>query len=115
MTASIFKRRLLENHSEYCRQHVSQVINILNENDNILTFSDIHLQHPVAVAFYADFESLLIRITSATTSSKTSYIEKPTYHFPRGYAYVIIGHEGRCVKPTQVYRDKDCVRLCNPF
>lgn len=50
---------------------------MLNVND-ILKFSGIHLQNPVAYTIYADFQIHLVPIASATPSSKTSYIEKMT-------------------------------------
>lgn len=92
------RENLLQKHTENCHPHAAQTVKMPSENDNILKFSSIHLLHHVAYTIYADIENLLIPIAQITPSSKTSYIEKTTCHFPGGYAYVVIGLNGRCMK-----------------
>lgn len=104
------RQYLLNKHSEFYFRHVVQTTKMPSENDNILKFYGIHLQHPVAYTIYADFKSLLIPISSDVPTSKTSYIEKTTYYFSRGYAaYVVVGPAKWCLKKPKVYTGKEFV------
>ena len=61
---------LKRTHETYCRQHAAQIIQMPNEQNNILKFNNIYMQHPIAFTIYADFESLLLPISTATLTTQ---------------------------------------------
>lgn len=100
-----------QKHSIYCRKHRAQRIFLPKEGENLLTFTCMHLQHPIPYVVYADFESLLKPIQRVTPSSSTSFSEKKSKHIPCGYGFVIIGPEGKPIKPIEIiYRGENVVK-----
>ena len=101
---------LLMKHIEFCKKHASQSIIMPDESNNLLQFTSIQMQHPIAFTIFADFESLIVPLSTTSPSSSTSYIQNIARHEPCGYAYVVIGPDGKSTKPTQVYRGQNAVK-----
>ena len=101
---------LLMKHIEFCKKHASQSIIMPDESNNLLQFTSIQMQHPIAFTIFADFESLIVPLSTTSPSSSTSYMQNIARHEPCGYAYVVIGPDGKSTKPTQVYRGQNAVK-----
>ncbi|XP_054720146.1 uncharacterized protein LOC129229795 [Uloborus diversus] len=99
--------RLLKEHHEFCKDLSPQRVNLPKEGENILKFENIHYQHPLPYAIYADFESIIVPLHSATPEDSTSYMENVARHEACGYAYVVVGPDGKAIKPVTVYRGPD--------
>ncbi|GBN08563.1 hypothetical protein AVEN_264845-1 [Araneus ventricosus] len=78
----------------------------MNEKgEHFIKFVNVHYQHPLPYINYADFESLIVK--EVHTSGKTEIIAR---HEACGYAYVIIGSDGRSVKPIAIYRGENAMK-----
>ncbi|GBM21452.1 hypothetical protein AVEN_161062-1 [Araneus ventricosus] len=99
------KVETLEEHLQYCNDHSPQHIKMPAKGENFIKFQNVHYQHPLPYIIYADFESLIVK--EVHTSRNTEIIAR---HEACGYAYVIIGPDGRSVKPISVYRGKNAVK-----
>ncbi|XP_054723117.1 uncharacterized protein LOC129233064, partial [Uloborus diversus] len=99
--------RLLKEHHEFCKDLSPQRVKLPEEGKNILKFENIHFQHSLPYAIYADFESLIVPLHSATPEDATSYTEKVARHDACGYAYLVVGPDGKTTKPITVYRGPD--------
>ena len=104
------EENLLKKHTEFFKNHAAQIIRMPEEDNKILKFSNIYMQHPIAFTIYADFESLLQPISTAKPTSQMSFVQNISHHIPCGYAYVIIGPDGKSVKLVQVYRGENAVQ-----
>ncbi|GFT03815.1 uncharacterized protein NPIL_449531 [Nephila pilipes] len=69
----------------------------------ILQFQKIEFQFKV----HADFELILIPYHSVQPTNQSAYTEKITRHESCGYAYVVIGANGKILEPFTVYRGPD--------
>ncbi|XP_054718997.1 uncharacterized protein LOC129228343 [Uloborus diversus] len=98
---------LLQDHLQYCKNVAPQRVRLPKQGENILKFDKDHYQHPVSYCIYADFESLIVPIESAQPPPSHSYTEKVAMHEACGYAYLIVGPDGRQTKPIAVYRGVD--------
>ena len=58
---------------------------------SFLYFKGTHMQHPIQNTIHADFESLIVPVSTAIPSSEQSYNMKISEHVPCGYAYLIVG------------------------
>ena len=76
--------------------------------DSFLHFKGAHMQHPIQYPIYADFESLILPIS--TLSSHHSYNMKVSQHVPWGYANLIIELDRKPLKIIQCYRGKNAVK-----
>lgn len=92
-------RDLLLDHVQYCKEHKHQKIIMPSDKDSILKFKSIHMMHQIPYVIYADFECILVK----NTSNSSTHTETDAHHIPCGYCYVIIDSEGKCVKPPVVY------------
>lgn len=101
------KNHLLEEHIAFCKNVPIQKIRMPETGENILQFNHIRYQHSVPYIIYADFESLVSGVQSCEPNGTQSFTEKIARHEACGYAYVIIGPEGECVKPMSVYRGEN--------
>ncbi|GBO29059.1 hypothetical protein AVEN_122502-1 [Araneus ventricosus] len=99
------KDEILKEHLQYCSEHSPQHIKMPEKGENFIKFQNVHYQHPLPYIIYADFESLIVK--EVHTSGNTEIIAR---HEACGYAYVIIGPDGRSVKQISVYRGKNAVK-----
>ncbi|GBO23881.1 hypothetical protein AVEN_254305-1 [Araneus ventricosus] len=99
------KDEILKEHLQYCSEHSPQHIKMPEKGENFIKFQNVHYQHPLPYIIYADFESLIVK--EVHTSGNTEIIAR---HEACGYAYVIIGPDGRSVKPISVYRGENAVK-----
>ena len=100
---------LLKEHTQYCRHHQIQAIKMPTENKKMLSFTNIQMQHRKSFIVYADFESILNPVSTAAQDPQTSYTVQTAKHIPCGYAYLIVGPDGKSYKPIQVYRGENAV------
>ncbi|CAL1297347.1 unnamed protein product [Larinioides sclopetarius] len=99
------KAETLEEHFKYCNAHSPQHIKMPEKGENIIKFVNVHYQQPLPYIIYADFESLIVK--EVHTKGNTETIAR---HVACGYAYIIIGPDGRSVKPITVYRGENAVQ-----
>ncbi len=112
----------LDEHSNYCGEHKSTAINMPKKGSKI-SFKDEKktIKHPFVI--YADFESILEKIDTASPDPKESYTNKYQKHTPCGFCYYIKSSVGDEYNKLEEYRgsntpeefvkrlEKDCVRL----
>lgn len=103
----------LQTHIEYCKQHKAQRIYLPKKEENLLTLTVTQLQHPIPYVIYADFEAILKPIDIVAPSPINSYSEKKTQHIPWGYAYIMIGHDGKPIKSLKLYKGENVVIFFN--
>ncbi|GBM96707.1 hypothetical protein AVEN_1237-1 [Araneus ventricosus] len=99
----------LENHQLDCRNQVIQRIRMPTEEEKWLKFSNHRFQLPVPYSIYADFECILEKVSSYEMNPEISSTQSITRYVPCGFAYVVVGSNGRMVKPPTVYRGEDAV------
>ena len=99
------RRDLLDDHLPYCGVHAPQRIKMPQGEDIVMKFNQQKYEQRVPYMIYADFETLVEKLdTTDTTTMKTAV------HKPCGYAYVVIGPDGKPYKPPVVHRsDGDVV------
>ena len=94
----------------YCKEHQTQRISLPQEGeDDVLSFTAIKYQHKIPYTCYADFESLLVPINSASPSTANSFTEKKTLHVACRYAFIIIGPDGKPWKKIQLYHSENAI------
>ena len=103
------REELLKDHISYCKEHSPQRINMPRLEESIMKFTKQHYQHPIPFIIYADFESILVPISSADPASSASFSKQTNLHQACGFAYVVVGPEGRCHKKIQYYRGVNAV------
>ncbi|KAG8191656.1 hypothetical protein JTE90_016446 [Oedothorax gibbosus] len=81
---------------------------MVKENDNILEFKNYQYQLSIPFVIFADFETIL-RNENIANPSTSSVTEKINQHEVCGYSYVIVGPDGKSVKPVVVYRGVNAV------
>ena len=77
------------------------------EGKNILLFLNYHKQMKKAYVIYADFESLVIKISGCKRGPEwesKGYTEKNALHEACGYSYIVVRCDGEIVG-SNVYRD----------
>ncbi|XP_054720676.1 uncharacterized protein LOC129230303 [Uloborus diversus] len=99
--------QLLKDHHEFCKDLSPQRVKLPEKGKNILKFENINFQHTLPYVIYADFESIIVPLHSTPPSDTTSYTENVARHEACGYAYVVVGPDGKAVKPITVYRGSD--------
>ncbi|GBO33086.1 hypothetical protein AVEN_241117-1 [Araneus ventricosus] len=103
------KDEILKEHLQYCNDHSPQHIKMPAKGENFIKFVNLHYlslsQHSSPYIIYADFESPIVK--EVHTSGNTEIVAR---HEACGYAYVIIGPDGRSVKPIAVYRGDNVVK-----
>ena len=73
-------------------------------------FHNHHKQLPVPFAIYADFESIVEKISSCKPSDKKSYTEKYQKHTPCSFGYKVVCHyDKKYSKDVVIYRGEDCI------
>ncbi|GBM36636.1 hypothetical protein AVEN_221915-1 [Araneus ventricosus] len=100
------KDEIWKEHLQYCSAHSTQHIKIPARGENFIKFVNVHYQHPLPYIIYAVFESLIVK--EVQTSGNT---EITAQHEACGYAYVIIGQNGRSMKPFRYTEGKCCETL----
>ncbi|XP_054720149.1 uncharacterized protein LOC129229797 [Uloborus diversus] len=100
---------LLKDHTKYCSEHGAQKVKMPVEGSNLLYFKNQHFQHDIPYTIFADFESILVPIDGVKPDLNMAFTQKSAIHIPSGYAYVIIGPDGQCVKPMHCYRGENAV------
>lgn len=103
------RKDLLADHTHFCKKHTAQIIHNPRIGEFFLKFKNIHIQPPIGYTIYADFECILETIHSTAPPSSISFTQKTTRHSPCRFAYVIVGPNGKRVKPAKVYRGEDSV------
>jgi hypothetical protein len=101
------KQKSLDEHRPYCGAHAPQKTRMPSEEEKWLTFKNVHYQHKIPYVIYADFECMTVKHSSATPSNVTSYTLNTSSHIPCGYAYIVIGPDGKAFKPLSVYRGEN--------
>ncbi|GBN05755.1 hypothetical protein AVEN_82471-1 [Araneus ventricosus] len=99
------KVEIVKEHLQYCSEHSPQHIKMPEKGEKFIKFQNVHYQHPLPYIIYADFESLIVK--EVHTSGNIEIIAR---HEACGYAYVIIGPDGRSVKPIEIYRGENAVK-----
>ncbi|XP_035208985.1 uncharacterized protein LOC118183516 [Stegodyphus dumicola] len=103
------EERNLKNHITFCKEHSPQHIKMPSEEDKFLSFRNQHFQHPIPYIIYADFEAIVKKVHTSEPSHATSYTQPIMKHEACGYAYIVIGPDGKSLKPAHVYRGSDAV------
>ena len=81
-----------------------------NKDNNILKFTNFHKQQPVPFVIYADFESILEKISGCKPNNDNSYTEAYQKHTDCGYGYkVVCCYDDKYTKPVQIYRGEKAV------
>ena len=91
---------LLDAHLSYCSKVSPQHVVIPSKENNIMKFKNVNYQHSVLYTAYADFQPILI--PQVIQSQKNT--EKLTKHKAFGHSFIIIGPNGRSLKPVNKYR-----------
>ncbi|GBN70684.1 hypothetical protein AVEN_171541-1 [Araneus ventricosus] len=103
------QKKYLDDHRRFCDNHTPQRTKMPKESNKYLSFNNHHFQHRLPFIIYADFEALILPIGGASPSADNSYTEKVAKHLPCGYAYIIIGPDGKTYKPIVHYRGENTV------
>ena len=111
----------LNQHSKYCSNHKSTVINLPEAGSNI-SFEDFHKSIKHLFVIYADFESILEKIDTVSPNPIKSYTIIYQKHTPCGFCYYIKSAVGDECNKLELYRggdaseefarrlEKDCIR-----
>ena len=100
---SFHTKERLNQHSKYCSNHKSTVINLPKAGSNI-SFKDFNksIKHPFVI--YADFESIVEKIDSVSPNPNKSYTNKYQKHTPCGFCYYIKSSVGDEYTKLELYR-----------
>jgi hypothetical protein len=101
------KERLLEDHIPYCQTHGPQKIELPNDDDMWLYYTDIQKQVKIPDATYADFESMLIPIEGCENDPEIVSTIKTIKHIPCGFTYKVVGLTSSTSQRPVVYRGLD--------
>ena len=77
----------LNQHSKYCSNHKSTVINIPKVGKKI-SFKDFNKSNKHSFVIYADFESILEKIDTVSPNPNKSCTNKFQKHTPFGFCYI---------------------------
>lgn len=99
--------RTLDSHVDNCREHGPQKINMPSIEDKWLEFNKFQMQLPVPFTIYADFECILEKNATCLPNPSHSYTVPISNHIPCGYAYAIVGPDGKLVKNPVIYRGEN--------
>ncbi|XP_075225352.1 uncharacterized protein LOC142333778 [Lycorma delicatula] len=97
----------LNQHLIECKRHGAQRIRVpdpAKEKECVMKFRDYSSTLRVPYTVYADFESFVHPMDTATPKPNTSFSDKVAHHLPSGYAYVIVDEEGEICEGPVVYR-----------
>ncbi|XP_075229945.1 uncharacterized protein LOC142329342 [Lycorma delicatula] len=97
----------LNQHLIECKRHGAQRIRVpdpAKEKECVMKFRDYSSTLRVPYTVYADFESFVHPMDTATPKPNTSFTDKVAHHLPSGYAYVIVDEEGEICEGPVVYR-----------
>ncbi|KAL9988273.1 hypothetical protein ACROYT_G002704 [Oculina patagonica] len=103
--------RVLNDHKENCIQvNGTQAIKMPTKDNNILKFNNYHKQQKVPFVIYADFESLLYKVSGCKRNDDKSYTEAYQKHTDCGYGYkVVCCLDDKYSKTVQIYRGEKAV------
>ncbi|XP_075209864.1 uncharacterized protein LOC142317311 [Lycorma delicatula] len=97
----------LQKHLIKCKRHGAQRVRLpkpYNQKECIMKFRDYSSTLRVPYTVYADFESFVHPMDTATPKPNTSFTDKVAHHLPSGYAYVIVDEGGQICEGPVVYR-----------
>ena len=98
---------LLTEHKPYCQPHGPQKIKMPTEENKYLKFTDYHHQLKSPFVIYADFESILNKVSSCEPDTDKSHTTPTEVHTPCGFCYRVVCTNERYSKPAVVYRGGD--------
>ena len=101
---------LLEQHLPYCTRHTPQKIEMPSAENKWLKIKNFAHQMRLKFCIYADFESMLPKVTTCDPDpgkSNTTAVQK---HIPCGFCYKVVCSNERYSKEPVVYRGPDTVK-----
>lgn len=98
------RENLLKEHIPYCQIHAPQKIKMPQGDDKWLKFTDVAKQMRVPYAIYADFESILEKISTCSPQDNYSYTEKKAHHIASGFTYKIVSANKGEIFDSVTYR-----------
>ena len=103
--------RILNEHEYICIQvNGTQAVKMPDKDNNILKFNNFHKQQLVPFVIYADFESIIEKISGCKPNNDKSYTEAYQKHTDCGYGYkVVCCYDDKYTKPVQIYRGEKAV------
>ena len=106
-------RKRLEKHGIDCDQFKPQCIRYPDPNNQEqcwLRFKNYHYQHRLSHVIYADFESLLLPISTVAPDPATSYTIRVQQHKMFAYAMIMVGPDGKSIKSDLYTDEKDAMK-----
>ena len=101
------KESLLNAHKPDCQGIIKRAVKIeMPEPNTKLKFQNHHKQLPAPFVVYADFESLIKKVSTAANDPKKSATRKTQLHEACSYCYVVVRSDGKTKQPV-VYRGPD--------
>ena len=98
--------KIRENHLPYCAPNGPQNVEMVKEADKILRFKHISYGLPSPFVIYCDFESILRKHESDSTSSSTVKYQK---HEASSFAYIVVCTDKRYSSKPFLYRGPNAV------
>jgi len=104
------RRELLERHKPECKGLLKSPTRteMLQEEENKMSFTNQHKQMKMPYVIYADFECVLEKIAGSEPSQDTSFTVKTERHAPCGFSYIAVRSDGKLFGPFN-YRGRDAV------
>ena len=101
-------QRVLANHSRQCKEHHAQrtVLPSVDKDGQpqVMKFTKTEYQLPTPFTVYADFESVLAPISTASPNPVTSSTTPTQHHRACSASYVIVGVDGRFYREPVLIR-----------
>ena len=104
------RQDLLEQHLPYCTRHTPQKIEMPSVENKWLKFKNFAHQMRVKFCIYADFESMLPKVTTCDPDPGKSNTTPVQKHIPCGFCYKVVCSNERYSKEPVVYRGPDTVK-----
>ena len=104
------RQDLLEQHKPYCQTHTPQRIEMPSEENKWLKFKNFAHQMRVKFCIYADFESMLPKVTTCDPDPGKSNTTPVQKHIPCGFCYKVVCSNERYSKEPVVYCGPDTVK-----
>ena len=98
-------------HMERCTILTPQAIRMPTESQKYMKFTDFHKQVYHDYVIYYDFESILKASDKPAHESGRSGTTEVNTHVPSGFCYIVIGPDGKAIKPPVLYHgDSDVAK-----
>ena len=104
------RQDLLDKHKSYCQTHTPQRIEMPSVENKWLKFKNFAHQMRVKFCIYADFESMLPKVTTCDPDPRESNTTPVQKHIPCGFCYKVVCSNERYSKEPVVYRGPDTVK-----